>query len=168
MSDTLTEIPERKAGKRGLRLAGERSILHPNTINLLDVLVDGVVPSTEWTTFDARGKIPAHGWDMDYNDELGCCGFAGADHGNMVVHQAHQAWTVLKEAVFPGQFPGGRAQGVIAGQMLVDLGQQLVGILVSGPDLIQGKQGAIIDGDCQPGFVRMDGSQAQWDERNIR
>lgn len=82
MSDFLEDL-ERKAGKRGLRLAGERGILHARTVNLMDVLVDGVVPQAGWIPFDARGNIPAHGWGMDFNDKLGCCGFAGGDHGNM-------------------------------------------------------------------------------------
>jgi hypothetical protein len=80
MSD---QIPTRKAGKRGLLLTGERGVLHENTVNLLDVLKDGVTPLEGWIPFDARGNIPAHGWGMDYNDQLGCCGLAGADHGNM-------------------------------------------------------------------------------------
>jgi hypothetical protein len=83
MSDTLTEIPVRKAGKRGLRLTGNRGVLHEHTVNLLDVLKDGVTPLEGWHPFDARGKIPAHAWNIDFNDQLGCCGFAAADHGNM-------------------------------------------------------------------------------------
>jgi hypothetical protein len=78
-----TKIPERRAGKMGLRLPLDRGVLHTCSVNLLDVLVDGVTPLEGWHTFDARGTIPAHGWGMDYNDQLGCCGFAGCDHGNM-------------------------------------------------------------------------------------
>jgi hypothetical protein len=82
MSD-YTEIPERIAGKMGLRLPLQRGLPHTCSVNLMDVLADGVIPVSDWTPFDATGNIPAHGWGIDYNDRLGCCGFAGADHGNM-------------------------------------------------------------------------------------
>ena len=82
MSD-ITTIPERKAGKRGLDLTQTCGAEFRCSVNLLDVLKDGVTPLEGWHAFDARGKIPAHAWGMDFNDQLGCCGFAAADHGNM-------------------------------------------------------------------------------------
>ncbi len=75
----------RKAGKRGLRLEA-RGALH-DQLNLTNFLKDGITPVSDWVPFDSIGKLDPHNLGMDYNDSLGCCGFAAADHGNVVVTQ---------------------------------------------------------------------------------
>ena len=77
---------ERKAGKRGLRLEA-KGVLHEQ-FNLTNFLKDGITPSSNWVAFDGLGNLNPHDLGMDFNDKLGCCGFAAADHGNVVVTQS--------------------------------------------------------------------------------
>lgn len=76
----------RKAGRRGLRLEA-RGALHEQ-LNLTNFLNDGITPVADWVEFDGLGNLDPHNLGMDSNDKLGCCGFAAADHGNVIATQS--------------------------------------------------------------------------------